>query len=201
MLKIGITGGIGSGKSTVARVFETLGIPVYNADEAAKRLMQEDPELKSQIIKLFGGDAYINGQLNRSFISGLAFSNPEKVKALNALVHPATINDAKSWMAKQQSPYALKEAALIFESGSEKELDYVIGVFAPEELRIRRVMERDGSTREAIQQRIKNQLDEAGKMKRCHFIIQNGDDQLVIPQVMALHQQLLQLSQSKPAHG
>lgn len=201
MLKIGITGGIGSGKSTVARVFETLGIPVYNADEAAKRLMQEDPDLRKQIISLFGEEAYQDGKLNRSFISGQAFSNPEKVKALNALVHPATISDAKSWMAKQQSPYALKEAALIFESGSEKELDYVIGVFAPEELRIRRVMERDRSSREAILQRIKNQLDEAEKMKRCHFIIHNEDDQLVIPQVMAIHQQLLQLSQSKPTHG
>lgn len=201
MLKIGITGGIGSGKSTVARVFETLGIPVYNADDAAKRLMQEDPELKNQIIALFGAESYHNGQLNRPFISGQAFSNPEKVKALNALVHPATIRDAKSWMAKQQTPYALKEAALIFESGSEKELDYVIGVFAPEELRIRRVMERDGSSREAIVQRIQNQLNESEKMKRCHFIIENGDDQLVIPQVMAVHQQLLALSQSKPYHG
>jgi len=201
MLKIGITGGIGSGKSTVARVFETLGIPVYYADDAAKRLMQEDPELKKQIISLFGESAYKDGELNRSYISGQAFSNPEKVKALNALVHPATISDAKSWMAKQQSPYALKEAALIFESGSEKELDYVIGVSAPEEIRIRRVMERDGSSREAILQRIQNQMNEEEKMKRCHFIIQNGDDQLVIPQVMALHKQLLALSQSKPTHG
>lgn len=201
MLKIGITGGIGSGKSTVAKVFETLGIPVYNADEAAKRLMQEDPELKQQISLLLGEDAYDKGHLNRSWISGQIFGNPDKVKALNALVHPATIRDAHEWMKRQNTPYSLKEAALIFESGSEKELDYVIGVFAPEELRIRRVMERDGAGRDAILQRMQNQLSEEEKMKRCNFIIYNDGDQLVIPQVINLHQHLLQLSQSKDTNG
>jgi len=201
MLKIGITGGIGSGKSTVARVFETLGIPVYNADDAARRLMQENPELKKQIIILFGEQAYEHGKLNRSWIAEQVFGNPEKVKALNALVHPATIRDAEKWMHEQQSPYSLKEAALIFESGSEKELDYVIGVDAPQELRIQRVMERDNTTREAILQRMNNQLDESEKIKRCDFIILNDGNQLVIPQVIALHHQLVALSKSKSANG
>ncbi len=201
MLKIGITGGIGSGKSTVAKVFETLGIPVYNADDAAKRLMQEDPDVKKQIIFLFGEKAYDQGKLNRSWISEQVFGNPEKVKALNAIVHPATIRDAHMWMNQQQTPYTLKEAALIFESGSEKELNYVIGVDAPQELRIQRVMERDNTTREAILQRMNNQLDESEKINRCDFIIHNDGKQLVIPQVITLHQQLVALSKSKSANG
>ncbi|MGL6266755.1 MAG: dephospho-CoA kinase [Chitinophagaceae bacterium] len=201
MLKIGITGGIGSGKSTVARVFETLSIPVYYADDAAKRLMQEDPELKKQIIGLFGETAFIEGKLNRPWISAQVFGNPEKVTALNALVHPVTIQDAKEWMSRQRTPYTLKEAALIFESGSEKELDYVIGVDAPAALRIQRVIERDKTTREAILQRMHNQLDEAEKIKRSDFIIYNDGNQMVIPQVMALHLHLVELSKSKPTDG
>jgi dephospho-CoA kinase len=201
MLKVGITGGIGSGKSTVARVFETLGVPVYNADDAAKRLMQEDPELKEKISLLLGDESYKDGQLNRSWISENIFGKPDKVQALNALVHPATIKDAHEWMSKQTTLYSLKEAALIFESGSEKELDYVIGVYAPEELRIQRVMKRDDTTREAIQQRMRNQLNEEEKIKRCDFVITNDDHQLVIPQVLALNQQLLKLSQPDAIDG
>ena len=201
MLKVGITGGIGSGKSTVARVFETLGVPVYNADDAAKRLMQEDPELKEKISLLLGDESYKDGQLNRTWISANIFGKPDKVKALNALVHPATIKDAHEWMSRQTTPYSLKEAAVIFESGSEKELDYVIGVYAPEELRIQRVMKRDDTTREAIQQRMRNQLNEEEKLKRCDFVITNDDHQPVIPQVLALNQQLLKLSQPDAIHG
>lgn len=200
MLKIGITGGIGSGKSTVARVFETLGIPVYSADDAAKRLMQDDPELKKQIIELLGESAYENGKLNRAWISAQTFGNPETVQKLNAIVHPVTIRDAAEWMARQTTHYTLKEAALIFESGAEKSLDYVIGVSAPEDLRIRRVMERDGTSREAILKRMQNQLDEDEKMKRCDFVIYNDEIQMIIPQVLALHQQLLQLSQRPAQH-
>jgi len=201
MLKVGITGGIGSGKSTVARVFETLGVPVYNADDAAKRLMQDDPELKEKISLLLGDESYNDGQLNRAWISANIFGNPDKVQALNSLVHPATIKDAHEWMSKQTTPYSLKEAALIFESGSEKELDYVIGVYAPEELRIQRVIKRDDTTREAILQRMSNQLNEEEKIKRCDFVITNDDHQLVIPQVLALNQQLLKLSQPDTTHG
>jgi len=201
MLKVGITGGIGSGKSTVARVFETLGVPVYNADDAAKRLMQEDPELKEKISLLLGDESYKDGQLNRTWISANIFGKPEKVQALNALVHPATIKDAHEWMSKQTTPYSLKEAALIFESGSEKELDFVIGIYAPEELRIQRVIKRDDTSREAIQQRMRNQLNEEEKIKRCDFVITNDDHQLVIPQVLAINQQLLKLSQPDAIHG
>ena len=191
MLKIGITGGIGSGKSTVARVFEHLGIPVYNADTAAKRLMEEDPDLRAAILQTFGAETFLHGRLNRPYLASLVFNNREKLNALNALVHPATIRDGINWMERQTAPYALKEAALIFESGSQNELDYVIGVSAPQALRIHRVMKRDGVSREEVLRRMANQIDESLKMKLCDFVIVNDDRRLVIPQVLSLHQQLL----------
>lgn len=194
MLKIGITGGIGSGKSTVARVFEHLGIPVYNADTAAKRLMEEDPDLRAAILQTFGAETYRNGRLNRPYLASLVFNNREQLNALNALVHPATIRDGIQWLERQIAPYALKEAALIFESGSQNELDYVIGVSAPQALRIHRVMKRDGVQREEVLRRMANQIDESLKMKLCDFVIVNDDRQLVIPQVLALHQELLNRS-------
>ncbi|WP_290793211.1 dephospho-CoA kinase [Flavihumibacter sp. UBA7668] len=190
MLKIGITGGIGSGKSMVARVFEHLGIPVYKADTAAKSLMNEDPALRTAITSLFGPEAYQNGELNRSYISSLVFNDRAKLDALNAIVHPATIQFGRDWMNRQSAPYAIKEAALIFESGTQDELDYVIGVSAPLSLRIHRVMQRDQITREQVLQRMGNQLDESLKMKLCDFVIVNDDQQLVLPQVLSLHAHL-----------
>jgi dephospho-CoA kinase len=190
MLKIGITGGIGSGKSMVAKVFEHLGIPVYNADTAAKSLMENDPALRASITALFGPDAYLNGTLNRSYISSLVFKDRSKLEALNALVHPATIRFGKEWMSRQTTPYAIKEAALIFESGTQNELDYVIGVYAPQALRIHRVMQRDNLTREQVLQRMANQIDESVKMRLCDFVVVNDDQQLVLPQVLKLHERL-----------
>lgn len=190
MLKIGITGGIGSGKSMVAKVFEHLGIPVYNADTAAKSLMENDPALRASITELFGPEAYINGTLNRFYISSLVFKDRSKLEALNALVHPATIKYGKDWMSLQTTPYAIKEAALIFESGTQNELDYVIGVYAPQTLRIHRVMQRDNVTREQVLQRMANQIEESVKMRLCDFVVVNDDQQLVLPQVLALHERL-----------
>ncbi|HEX5668597.1 MAG TPA: dephospho-CoA kinase, partial [Chitinophagaceae bacterium] len=149
-IKVGLTGGIGSGKSTVARIFEALGVPVYYADEAAKNLYRSDPVLRQAIIDQFGPEAYAEGELNRKYISGIVFSSPEKLEILNSLVHPATIKDAEKWLLAQTAPYAIKEAALIFESGSHRDLDHVIGVFAPESLRMKRVMARDKVTEDDI---------------------------------------------------
>src|SRR4051812_94809 len=129
ILRVGITGGIGSGKSTVAKVFEVLGIPVYYADEEAKRIMNEDPELREQLIRHFGPETYTDGVLNRKRLAGLVFNNPKQLELLNSLVHPATIRDSDHWMQQQTTPYALKEAALFFESGSASQLDFIIGVF------------------------------------------------------------------------
>lgn len=192
MLQIGLTGGIGSGKSTIAKVFETLGIPVYYADDASKKLMNEDKELKKQIIRHFGDASYTDNQLNRSYIASVVFADKTKLELLNSLVHPATIRDAKRWMKEQNAPYAIKEAALIFESGSAEGLDYIIGVFAPQALRIKRTMDRDNVTREAVINRMQNQVDEAMKMRLCDFVIYNDEQQLVIPQVLKLHELFLQ---------
>jgi dephospho-CoA kinase len=187
VLRIGLTGGIGSGKSVVAKVFETLGIPVYYADDAAKKLMNTNADLKAAIIKNFGEASYNNGELDRKYMASVVFNDTEKLEVLNSLTHPATIRDAEEWMKKQTSPYIIKEAALLFESGANKNLDYVIGVYAPLPLRIKRVIARDGATEEDIMKRINRQMDEEEKMKRCNFVITNNEEELVIPQVLELH--------------
>lgn len=194
MLRIGITGGIGSGKSTVSRIFEVLGIPVYYADAAARRLMNENQELKKKIINLFGNESYKDGELNRPFIASLVFNNKEKLEQLNALTHPATILDAAKWMQLQSSPYIIKEAALIFETGSSEHLDLVIGVYTPAPLRIQRIIKRDNVKKEEVLQRMNRQINEDIKMRLCDFVIINDEQQLLILQVLQLHKLLLERS-------
>jgi dephospho-CoA kinase len=191
MLRVGITGGMGSGKSIISRMFSLLGIPVYDADSEAKRLMVENAGLRSDIEKLFGKEAYAEGKLNRKYIAQAAFTNPQKLQELNAVVHPAVIAHGEKWMQSQTAPYALKEAALIFESGSHNQLDYVIGVWCPEEIRINRILRRDNITRDMALTRIGKQMDEKKKMERCDFVITNDEQQAIIPQVIDLHRQLL----------
>jgi dephospho-CoA kinase len=190
MLKIGLTGGIGSGKTTVAQIFEVLAIPVYYADLAARDLMNRDPELKKNIIAAFGEEAYKEGNLDRVYIGEIVFADAEKLALLNELVHPVTIRDAVSWMEKQTTSYAIKEAALIFEVGLEKYFDYVIGVSAPESLRIERVMKRDQTSAENILQRMEKQMDEKEKISRSDFVIVNDGKQALLPQVLAIHETL-----------
>ncbi|PVD51317.1 dephospho-CoA kinase [Terrimonas sp.] len=191
MLKIGLTGGIGSGKSLVARIFEVLGIAVYYADTAAKAIMNNDEILKAGIIRHFGTESYTNGLLNRKYIASKVFGNEDQLALLNSLVHPATIRDAEKWMLQQSAPYTIKEAALIFESGSQEHLDYVIGVYAPKNLRILRTMQRDNVSRDEVLKRMKNQINEEIKMRLCDFVIYNDEQKAILPQVLALHEQLL----------
>ena len=191
MLRIGITGGIGSGKTTVADIFHVLGIPVYKSDDASKRLMVEDKDLKKNIIESFGEESYVNGILNRKYLAAQVFNDSQKIALLNSFVHPATINDARRWTEKQNSAYTIKEAALIFESGSDEFLDYVIGVKSPLSLRVERAMRRDNVTRQQVEARMKLQMDEDEKMKRCDFIIINDEQQMLIPQVLLLHERFL----------
>ncbi|MCX6323104.1 MAG: dephospho-CoA kinase [Sphingobacteriales bacterium] len=190
MLKIGLTGGIGSGKSTVAVIFELLGIPVYYADLRAKELMNSNDTLKASIQKAFGPSSYTAGKLNRSFLAESVFGHPEKLALLNSLVHPVTIADAQEWMKNQTSTYTLKEAALIFESGSANGLDAVIGVSAPKEIRISRVMQRDHSSYEEVVKRMDGQMDEATKISLCQYVIYNDEQSLLIPQVIGIHEML-----------
>ncbi len=196
MIKIGLTGGIGSGKSTIAHIFETLGIPVYYADAASKRLMSENDDLKNKVKVAFGEETYTNNVLNRKYLSDIVFNDPEKTKLLNSMVHPATIKDAEAWMQMQTAPYVIKEAALIFESGSNKYLDYVIGIKSPSELRIKRAMARDNISAAQVQARIDRQMDEEEKMRLCDHVIVNDEHQMLIPQVLALHETFLKLSKS-----
>ncbi|HYJ39080.1 MAG TPA: dephospho-CoA kinase [Chitinophagaceae bacterium] len=194
MVRVGLTGGIGSGKSTVAHVFEILGIPVYYADKEAKRLMNEDPEIRTQLVAHFGEETYADNLINRRFLAEIVFKDKEKLQLLNSLVHPITIARAEEWMQKHDTPYVIKEAALIFESGSQENLDYVIGVSAPLNLRIQRTMKRDGVSREEVLNRMQHQIQESIKMRLCDFVIRNDEQHLVLPQVLAIHEKLKRLA-------
>lgn len=189
MLKIGITGGIGSGKSTVVKVFEQLGVPVFIADDQAKELMNTDLELIAEIKQVFGENVYTpKGELNRTMLASLVFNAPDKLKLLNALVHPATIRAFENWCKRHQDkPYVLKEAAILFESGTYKQNDLNILVTAPEEIRIKRVIKRDASDEEKVRSRIKNQMPDEEKSKLADFILVNDEQSALIPQIVSLH--------------
>lgn len=195
-LRVGLTGGIGSGKSTVAGIFKVLGIPVFDADAAAKNIMNEDEALKEKVTATFGEASYQNGQLNRKYIANIVFNDAFKLEQLNALVHPATIAAAERWMLQQHTAYAVKEAALFFESGSATGIDVMVGVFAPQALRIQRVMERDGVGRQEVLTRMGRQIDDEIKKLLCDYIITNDEQQMLLPQVLTLHEQLLKLAQA-----
>jgi dephospho-CoA kinase len=191
-LKIGITGGIGSGKTTVCKIFDTLGIPVYYADDRAKALMVEDKKLINLIKQTFGKEAYLpDGTLNRAHISQIAFTNPLKLTELNAAVHPAVLLDGEKWHKAQKGvPYTLKEAALLYESGSDAVLDKIIMVFTPKNIRIERVLGRGGLTREEIEARIAKQMPDEEKVKKADFIIFNDGEKGLIEQVLVIHRKL-----------
>ena len=191
MLKVGVTGGIGSGKTVVCRVFRTLGIPVLSADDAARYLMENDTTLVQSIQWLLGDDVYRDGKLDREKVSAIIFNEPAKLAKLNEIVHPATISYADAWMERQQAPYVIKEAVIFFESGSFKDIEIMIGVYAPKELRIRRAMARNKASREKVLSIMSRQMDEDEKMKRCDHVITNDDLTPVLPQVLKLHQLLL----------
>ncbi len=188
-LQIGITGGIGSGKSTAARIFQVLGIPVYDADSRAKWLMNHDPELKNQIITTFGFQSYTaSGELDRVYLASQAFHNPAHTQILNGLVHPRVSTDYAQWVSvHRQSAYLLKEAALLFESGSFQTLDKVIVVTAPLPLRMDRVLRRDPHrTRQDVEAIMARQLDETEKLSRADFILYNDESRLLTAQVLEL---------------
>lgn len=196
MIRVGITGGMGTGKSTVAAVFAAMGIPVFDADSTARRIMNSDPVLQQQIIASFGVEAYAGGQLNRSWMAERVFQNEAELAVLNQLVHPAVIAAGEKWMQQQKTPYAIKEAAIIFESGSQRWLDFIIGVTAPLSLRIQRVMHRSQLTRDEILKRMDQQMDDAIKMKLCDAVIINDEQHALIPQVLSIHNSILKLEQS-----
>jgi dephospho-CoA kinase len=189
-LQIGITGGIGSGKTLVCKIFQTLGVPVYDADSRAKALMTTDGILISAIKKEFGELSYKkDNTLDREYLGRTVFNDEDKLQVLNNLVHPRVGDDYDGWVTRQQSPYVLKEAALLFEAGSYKTLDRIIVVAAPLSIRMKRVLGRDRHrTEEQVRNIISHQLPEEEKMGMADFIIYNDESQLVITQVLELHQ-------------
>jgi dephospho-CoA kinase len=195
--QIGITGGIGSGKSLVCQIFGTLGVPVYDADSRAKSVMTSDGILISRIKKEFGSLAYgADGNLNTQYLAQTVFGNERRLQVLNNLVHPAVAADYKKWLEQKMAcAYVIKEAALLFESGSNTALNKVIMVYAPEELRIKRVLQRDAHrSRQQLKAIISSQLSDEEKRNRADFVIVNDETQLVIPQVLKLHELFLNLS-------
>ena len=193
MLKIGITGNIGSGKTTISRLFELLGIPVFYSDGEAKQVMTTDIQLIADIKQHFGTETYFSdGTLNRKHLSSIVFNNQAKLQMLNSLVHPAVFRAFDTWVLQHsEAPYVLKEAAILFESGSYKDCDYTILVTAPTAIRISRIVQRDGITEAEAHSRNAKQMPEEDKEKLAGFIIPNDNSQLIIPQVLALHQQFL----------
>lgn len=193
MIKIGITGGIGSGKSTVCRIFSLLGVPVYDSDSNARRLMNADPEVTARIRSLFGEGTYRDGELDRRLLASRIFADGKLRGELNRIVHPAVSRDFLDWAQRQRGPYVLQEAAILFESGAWRDMDAVVAVSAPEPVRIRRAMRRDSSSEEAVRARMAAQIGEAERVERADYVILADDRELVVPQVLSLHERFCRL--------
>ena len=190
MKRIGITGGIGSGKTTVCEVFKALQIPVYHADDRARRLMDAPGPLREQLVRRFGGDIYTPEGLDRRRFAAILFADKEAVRQVDELVHPAVMADFADWAEAQAAPYVLHEAAILFETGLYRQFDANILVTAPAEIRIQRVTARDACGPEAVMQRMQHQWDDAQKQPLADYVIQNDNVQLIVPQVMRIHAQL-----------
>jgi dephospho-CoA kinase len=189
MKKIGLTGGIGSGKSMVAEIFSRMGVPVFISDDVAKVLQEEDEEVRQAITGAFGKEMYSGKTLNRAKLAGIVFADKKKLEQLNAIVHPAVGKAFDQFCEKNSgAKYVLKESAILFEIGDDKNLDAMIVVTAPDELRIKRVMERDGIEKEAVLKRMKNQMKQEEKAAKAKFVIVNDEQQLLIPQAVAVNE-------------
>jgi dephospho-CoA kinase len=198
MKKVGLTGGIGSGKTIVAKVFNELGVPVYEADKHAKRLMNESPAIKEKMQAAFGQGIYDENGLKRAELARIVFQDHEKLETLNHIVHPAVHEDFHQWCRdKEYLPYVIEEAAILFESGGHEFMDEVIMVHAPVKIRVKRVMERDKLSREEVLQRMKNQMPDEKKKKMAGITIYNDEKMLVLPQVLSINEQLIK----RTVHG
>lgn len=198
MIIVGLTGGIGSGKTTIAKQFVSLGIPVYIADEEAKKLMTKSKVIKRKLIQLFGNEVYIDNQLNKKLIANIIFNDKSYLQRMNTIVHPKVANHFKSWVLKQQSPYVIKEVAILFENDGYKQCDFTITVVAPKALRIERLLKRDATTKANIEAIMKNQWTDDEKIKLSNYVIHNINIEEANNQVIEIHNKILkQLSKSK----
>ncbi len=187
---IGLTGGIGSGKTTIAKMFTNFGVPVYYADDEAKKLIHSNQHIKEQLIHLFGNEAYQNGELNRAFIAGIVFNDKKKLESINAIVHPEVEKHFSNWIKKQNSKYVIQENAILFESGSQNRFDKIITVTAPLEIKIERVVKRDQTSREKVMERMDNQLKDDYKIRNSAFVINNLSLEDSKNEVIKLHKLL-----------
>jgi dephospho-CoA kinase len=191
MLKVGVTGGIGSGKSTVCKLFKCLEVPVFDADETGRILLAEDAEVITEVKNIFGETIIVNGKPDRKKIAEIVFADKKKLARLNAVIHPAVRKNFTAWTEAQQTPYAIYEAAILFETGLYKQLDITVLVTAPEPLRIKRVMQRDGIDEATVKARIKNQWSDEEKKKLADLVIINDDIDSLVPQVMDVHNRII----------
>ena len=192
-MRLGVTGGIGSGKTSVCRVFNTLGIPVFSADPEARSLMESDPAIIKGINSIAERDLYPGGILDRMYLAKLIFNDPEKLKRVNTLVHPAVFERFTDWASDKSAPYVIMEAAILFESGGNKLVDKVLSVLAPEEERIERVMHRNNLSREQVLERMRNQISDEQRIELSDYLISNSENDMIIPSVLKIHHDILSL--------
>ena len=192
-IKLGVTGGIGSGKSTVCKVFNVLGVAVFSADEEARKIMDSEPDVIEKVNRIAGKDMYDQGTLNRQELAAIIFNNKDLLNQINHLIHPAVLKSFLKWASDQVSDYVILESALLYESGSWKHLDKVATVSAPLDERIMRVMKRNGFTRKQVLERIRNQGDDKENIKKSDYIIHNSDCDMIIPVIINIHKELMSL--------
>jgi dephospho-CoA kinase len=191
--RLGVTGGIGSGKTSVCRVFSVLGIPVFSADREAQYIMENDKDIMRKINSLAGQDLYTGGSLNRTELAKIIFNDSALLNKVNMLVHPAVFDRFRKWVQDQSSPYTIMEAAILFESGASMLVDRIVTVVAPIEERIKRVIMRNKLTREQVKERMKNQMDDEGRRKLSDYIIYNSENEMIIPAILGIHNEILEL--------
>jgi dephospho-CoA kinase len=192
IMKLGVTGGIGSGKTSVCKVFCVLGIPVFFADSEANNVMNDDQNIMREINRIAGDDLYEEGTLDRRKLASIIFNDQELLKKVNSLVHPVVINNFMRWTEVQTTPYVIMEAAILFESGASELVDRVATVIAPVEERIARVTQRNTLTREQVIERINNQVNDAERIKRSDYIINNSENEMIIPAILRIHEDILE---------
>ena len=192
-LKLGVTGGIGSGKTTVCKVFAVLGIPVFSADIEAKRIQDSDKGLQKEINSIAGKDLFTSGRLDRAEMARLIFSNKDLLEKVNSIVHPAVFKYFREWVDRQDSPYTIMEAAILFESGADRMMDKILTVVTPMKERIERLIRGNKITREQVIERVKNQIDDESRIKQSDYIIFNSENDMIIPAVLGIHEEMLRL--------
>ncbi|MHC1731760.1 MAG: dephospho-CoA kinase [Bacteroidales bacterium] len=192
--RLGITGGIGSGKTTVCRIFKVLGIPVFVADNIAKELMHSDGDIRTRLNQVAGKDLYVSGSLDRKELARIIFNRPDLLRRVNEAVHPSVLRQFDEWASGEDAPYVIMESAILFEAGADALVDRVATISAPVEERIARVMGRNDLSREEVIGRINNQLEDEEREEQSYYIINNSDNEMIIPEILKIHEDMLRLA-------